>query len=122
MEVRSPRTDAEFERYYELRWQVLRAPWGEPRGSERDEFDEAAEHAFVQTDEGEALATGRLHFNSPEESQIRYMAVADRARGQGLGHRIVEHLRRSPAGAGRRRLCSMRAKQWLGSTRPWVMK
>src|SRR5215211_5987960 len=92
MNVRSPQTDEEFAHYYELRWRVLRAPWGEPPGSERDELEEAAEHAFIQNDDGEPLAVGRLHFNSPEEAQIRYMAVAEPSRGQGLGRRIVKHL------------------------------
>jgi predicted GNAT family N-acyltransferase len=92
VEVRCPQSDEEFERYYELRWQVLRAPWGQPRGSERDELDASAEHAFIQSEEGAVLATGRLHFNSAEEAQIRYMAVAEAARGQGLGRRIAEYL------------------------------
>ncbi len=36
------------------------------------------------------LAVGRLHFNSPTEAQVRYMAVEPTARGQGLGGRILE--------------------------------
>jgi predicted GNAT family N-acyltransferase len=92
VEVRSPQSEEEYARYYLLRWQVLRAPWGEPRGSERDELEAAAEHALIQTGEGEAVAVGRLHFNSAEEAQVRYMAVAEAARGQGLGRRIVEYL------------------------------
>jgi GNAT superfamily N-acetyltransferase len=92
VEVRSPQTEVEFARYCLLRWLVLRAPWGEPPGSERDELDGIAEHAYVQSDDGRPLAIGRLHFNSPEEAQIRYMAVAESARGKGLGRRIVEYL------------------------------
>ena len=92
MEVSRPHSDEEFERYYALRWEVLRAPWGEPRASERDELEASAEHALVQTDEGVAVAVGRLHFNSAEEAQIRYMAVSEAARGQGLGRKIVEYL------------------------------
>jgi GNAT superfamily N-acetyltransferase len=92
VEVRSPQTEVEFARYCLLRWLVLRAPWGEPPGSERDELDGIAEHAYVQSDDGRPLAIGRLHLNSPEEAQIRYMAVAESARGKGLGRRIVEYL------------------------------
>ena len=39
MEFRSPNTDLEFEAYYELRWRVLRKPWGQARGTEHDEYD-----------------------------------------------------------------------------------
>ena len=95
MEVQRPQTDADFAQYYELRWQVLRGPWGQPRGSERDEFDSAAgaaEHALMLDEDGRAVAVGRLHFNSPAEAQIRYMAVHESARGSGLGRRIVAYL------------------------------
>jgi predicted GNAT family N-acyltransferase len=73
---------------------VLRAPWGAPRGAERDELEDSADHAVIWGDAGEALAVGRLHLNSPDEAQIRYMAVAPAARGRGLGRLVVEHLER----------------------------
>ncbi|MBA3485020.1 MAG: GNAT family N-acetyltransferase [Pirellulales bacterium] len=92
MDVRRPQSEEEFARLYELRWQVLRAPWGEPPGSERDATDAYSEHALIQAPDGEPLAIGRLHFNSPDEAQIRYMAVAESARGQGLGRCIVDYL------------------------------
>ena len=93
-EVQPPRSEQEFARYYELRWMVLRAPWGEPPGSERDDMDDVADHAVIFNGAGQALAAGRLHFNAPEEAQIRYMAVADAVRGQGLGRRIIMYLER----------------------------
>ncbi len=92
MDVRRPQSEHEFARLYELRWQVLRAPWGEPPGSEQDDADADSEHALIQDADGAPLAAGRLHFNSPDEAQIRYMAVAQRTRGQRLGRRIVEYL------------------------------
>jgi predicted GNAT family N-acyltransferase len=92
MQVRAPQTDDEFARYYDLRWQILRAPWGQPRGSERDALEPTADHAAIFDERGAVLAVGRLHLNSPAEAQIRYMAVANAARGQGLGRQIVEHL------------------------------
>jgi N-acetylglutamate synthase-like GNAT family acetyltransferase len=100
MDVRSPWTPEEFDRYYELRWQVLRAPWGSPRGSERDELEESATHAMIVDADGNALAAGRLHLNSPEQAQIRYMAVAEAHRGRGLGRRIVEYLEAAARSAG----------------------
>ncbi|HEX6960475.1 MAG TPA: GNAT family N-acetyltransferase [Lacipirellula sp.] len=104
MEVRPPQSDDKFARYYDLRWQVLRAPWGQPRGSERDELEELAEHALIVGESGAPLAAGRLHFNSPDEAQIRYMAVAETARGQGLGMRIVEYLEDVARQKGARRI------------------
>ena len=92
MHVTSPATDDQFARYYDLRWQVLRQPWGKPQGSERDDLEAEAEHAVIWGPDGAALAVGRLHFNSPTEAQIRYMAVSPAAQGRGLGRQIVEHL------------------------------
>jgi predicted GNAT family N-acyltransferase len=106
-QIRSPQNDAEYAQYFELRWQVLRAPWGQPPGSERDEFDAAdrdAEHALLLADSGAAVAAGRLHFNSTDEAQIRYMAVSESARGQGLGRRIVDYLEAKARDRGAKRV------------------
>jgi ribosomal protein S18 acetylase RimI-like enzyme len=95
MEVTTPRTPDEFARYFELRWQVLRDPFGQPRGSERDELDaegSGTEHAVIFTDAGEAVAAGRIQLNTPAEAQVRYMAVAESQRGLGLGRLIVRRL------------------------------
>jgi N-acetylglutamate synthase-like GNAT family acetyltransferase len=90
MQVKSPQTEEQFAKYYDLRWRVLRAPWGSPRGSERDELEAGAHHAMICGDDDNVLAVGRLHFNAPDEAQIRYMAVDGQSRG--LGRRIVEYL------------------------------
>ena len=81
--------------YFDLRWRVLREPFHQPRGSEWDELDEpgsGAEHAAIFAETGEAIAAGRVQLNSPEEAQIRYMAVAEGRRGAGLGRLIVRRL------------------------------
>jgi len=31
VEIVEPKTEEEFEEYYELRWQVLRKPWGQTK-------------------------------------------------------------------------------------------
>ena len=88
--VIEPQTPEEFKQYYSLRYKILRKPWGQPRGSERDNEDEISHHRMI-IDEAtdEAVAVGRLHFNSKEEVQIRYMAVAENYQGQGIGSKIV---------------------------------
>ena len=42
MIVRAPSTEKEFERYRDLRWGILRAPWNQPKGSEVDELESKA--------------------------------------------------------------------------------
>src|SRR5437868_8913026 len=72
---RSPASPAEWDAYFDLRWRLLRHPWGQPRGSERDSLEDSAIHLLATDDTGRALACGRLHLNSPTEAQVRYMAV-----------------------------------------------
>lgn len=98
--VSSPETSAEFDEYFELRWRVLRKFLDQPRGSERDEFDapdKAAFHATVRDGVGRLLGVGRLHFISPVEAQIRYMAVVEDSRGSGVGSALVAELERIAA-------------------------
>jgi N-acetylglutamate synthase-like GNAT family acetyltransferase len=90
--VARPQTPAEFEDYFDLRWRILRAPWHQPRGSEKDEFEETAEHISIITTEGRTIGVGRLHTLKPDQAQIRYMAVDGEYRGQGIGEIIFRHL------------------------------
>ena len=91
--VIEPQTPEEFKQYYNLRFEILRKPWGQPKGSERDNDDEISHHRMI-IDEitGDTIAVGRLQFNTKEEAQIRYMAIAERYQGQGLGCNIVTAL------------------------------
>lgn len=91
-ELLEPSTQAEWDSYFDLRWRVLRAPWKQPRGSERDESDATSYHLMARGADGLALAVGRLHAHSAELYQVRYMAVDPDWRGQALGGRLLEGL------------------------------
>ena len=93
MEIIEPNTSTEFKIYYNLRYEVLRKPWFQPKGSERDDGDETSLHRMIIDEpNGKAVAIGRLQFNSIEEAQIRYMAVSDDYQGMGYGSKIVKAL------------------------------
>ena len=93
IEIREPQTEKEFERYYELRWEVLRKPWNQPKGSEKDEYEEKAIH-IIACINNEIIGVGRVHFNSEKEAQIRYMAVKAKYRGKGIGSLVLKELER----------------------------
>jgi N-acetylglutamate synthase-like GNAT family acetyltransferase len=96
MTIVEPKTPDDFEKYFTLRWEVLRKPWKAPRGSEKAEDDDAAFHALL-LHEGLAIGVCRLNLNSQTEGQIRYMAIHPAHQGQGLGLRLLsyhEHLAR----------------------------
>lgn len=91
-QVDRPETSEQLEEYFDLRWRILRAPWGRPRGSEKDEFDSIASHLTARDENGRLVAIGRLHLNSKAEAQIRYMATEEAYRGLGAGRAIIEKL------------------------------
>src|SRR5437868_15304007 len=98
--LRSPMSPDEWDAYFDLRWRILCQPWGQPRGSERDSLDDSAVHLLLLDSARKPLACGRLHFNAPDEAQVRFMAVDENARGRGYGSRILEGLRAEAARRG----------------------
>lgn len=89
---RAPITDQEFEQYYHLRWQVLRQPWQQPVGSERDTIEQTCIHRMIIDENNTVLAVGRLEKVNQFTGKIRYMAVSPEAKGQGLGLQMINEL------------------------------
>jgi ribosomal protein S18 acetylase RimI-like enzyme len=93
MEVRAPLNENEFEEYYNLRWRVFRKPFGQNRGSEKDDLEDVSLHK-IAIEEEKIVGVGRLHFDS-EGGWIRYMAVDQNYRnGKGVGSMILKELER----------------------------
>ena len=91
--IKQPESTKEFSQYFELRWRILRAPWGEPEGSEVDDMENQCFH-IMAVDGNKVVGVGRLQYNSNEEAQIRYMAVSREYEGNGIGRMIVGALER----------------------------
>jgi predicted GNAT family N-acyltransferase len=92
MQITEPRSLDDFDKYYELRWRILRAPWEEPRSSEKDGFEDKAYHLMARTEGGVLAGVGRMHLIEPEIAQIRFMAVDGLFRGKGAGKLILNGL------------------------------
>lgn len=98
IKITQPKTADEFKRYYHLRWRLLRAPWGQPEGSEIDTIEDQCFHVMAITgnvaasiaDNNVIIGVGRLQYNSADEAQIRYMAVAPGFERHGIGRQLVE--------------------------------
>ena len=91
MILSQPKTEKEFQQYYNLRWRILRKPWGQPEGSERDSSDENYYHIMAIIDKTIA-GVARLEFPERGLAQLRYMAVDIEFQGNGIGRKIVEHM------------------------------
>ncbi len=83
--LRVPQTEEELETYYQFRWEMLRKPLHQPKGSERDAWDAMAHHQMVMDEEGNLVAVGRLYINADNEASIRFMAVHPSVQDKGLG-------------------------------------
>jgi len=97
---RAPKNQAELAQYYQLRWQALRQPSQQAIGSEKDELEEQSYHRVIVDDMDNILGVGRLHNVSQVQAQIRYMAISDPFRGQGLGKLLISELERIAAEVG----------------------
>lgn len=91
MVIKQAHSKDEFAQYYNLRWRILRKPWGQPEGSEKDDLEDTCIHIIAKDDET-IVGIGRLQFNSKDEAQIRYMAVEPEYEGQYIGKQIVATL------------------------------
>jgi ribosomal protein S18 acetylase RimI-like enzyme len=89
--IRSPKTHEEWDSYYDLRYTILRAPWNQARGSERNEGDETAKH-FAFFDKEVVIGVGRLDIMPDNIGQIRFMAVSEHQQGTGVGKNLMLHM------------------------------
>lgn len=95
-----PATARDWEQYFHLRYEVLRAPLNQPPGSEYFEDDATALHALALDPSDCAVGVGRIHLIQPATMQLRAMAVAPAARACGIGRQMVTHLEERARGTG----------------------
>lgn len=92
MQVISPSDKSDMEAYYQLRWEVLRKPWGQKKGSEHVDDDKDAIHALLKDSKGNAVAVGRMHLLPGKRAQVRFVAVDPSHQGKGFGKMIMHFL------------------------------
>ncbi|MFT2007179.1 GNAT family N-acetyltransferase [Pontibacter sp. 13R65] len=92
MTIIEPQTPEELAQYYQLRYDTLRRPWNQPAGSERADDDDTALHALLLDDEGNPAGVCRLHLNTPQEGQLRFMGIREDMQGKALGNLLINYL------------------------------
>jgi N-acetylglutamate synthase-like GNAT family acetyltransferase len=89
--IKSPVTKEEFKAYYGLRYRILREPLGQPRGTEKDDYEPISTHYMVMDDAtNEILGVVKLFEKSPEVAQFSHIAVADSIQNKGIGRMMVD--------------------------------
>jgi len=86
--IRTPQTEQEWNEYYDLRYRILRQPWNQPIGSERNEGDETGKH-FALFEDKKLKAIARLDVQSEKQVQVRFMAVEKDIQRKGYGKKVM---------------------------------
>lgn len=92
MMVKVAHSKQELDAIMQLRYQVLRQPWGQTIDSATDEREETSINAYISDTSGLVIACGRLQQNTAQLAQIRFMAVDNSQQGKGLGRMITKAL------------------------------
>jgi N-acetylglutamate synthase-like GNAT family acetyltransferase len=100
MKVTEPQSAEDFERYFNLRYEVLRKPWNQPYSSVKDDKEQESRHAMVVSAEGEVVGVCRMQFNSAEEAQLRFMGIREDMRGKELGKMLLDYFENIARGHG----------------------
>lgn len=99
LSIKTPESNQEWENYYQLRYEVLRKPLGQPEGSERNDGDEIGRH-FALYDENKLVAIARLDIVDEITCQVRFVAVDTTEQGKGYGRIIMKHIEKEALNFG----------------------
>lgn len=89
--VKISSTQKELDGIIDLRYNVLRKPWNQPKETATDELELSSINVYVEKS-GNIIACGRLQDNGEYQGQIRYMAVDSIYQGKGLGKLIISKI------------------------------
>ena len=99
--IKSPENEEEWDSYLLFRWEILRKPLGMSKDSLADSIEDESFHLMGIDEEKNVIASGRVHFNSENEAQIRYMAVDENFKRKGVGTKIVKELEKYSLSKGK---------------------
>lgn len=103
IEVKVPKSEKDWDAYYDLRYRILREPLGKERGSERNEGDETGVH-FALVENNTFMAVARLDRVDETICQARFVAVESHLQGKGYGRNIMTALEKEALNLGYRKL------------------
>jgi predicted GNAT family N-acyltransferase len=98
IKIKVPESKEDLDKYYHLRYEILRKPWGKNEQDVKDDWEDQSIHLVALDSNGNAVGTARLQINSVDEGQIRSMAVKEDFRKSGLGSKLLKMLEEIAAG------------------------
>lgn len=93
IQIKNPKTRNEFKEYYDLRYKVLREPWGQPRGTEKDDYEPISQH-FMAVDDttGQIVGVAKLYENERGVAWLSHLAVIGSWQHKGVGKQLMDHV------------------------------
>lgn len=91
IEIRTPATREEFKAYYDLRYRLLRQPWAQVRGTEKDDYEPISYHFMaVDSETHEIVGVIKVYEKEAGVGCFSHMAVAGNRQRQGIGKLLIE--------------------------------
>ena len=90
--IKTPRTKDDYRAYYDLRYKVLREPWGQPKGTEKDDFEPISHHFMaVDEDSGEVVGVIKFFEKEPSVAWVSHLAIKSSLQRTGVGRQLLEY-------------------------------
>jgi len=90
--VKQATTEVQLKNILQLRYDVLRKHWNQLIETATDDLENKSINAFIEDENSNLIACGRLQENDNKIGQIRFMAVSQTCQGKGLGKLIIQFL------------------------------
>ena len=94
--IKVPKTREDFRAYYELRYRVLRAPWGQPKDTEKDDYEPISQHFMAVDDEnGKVVGVIKMFEKSEGVGWFSHLAIDPRYQKKGIGSMLIETIEKT---------------------------
>jgi GNAT superfamily N-acetyltransferase len=91
IEIKTPKTREEFKAYYELRYRLLRQPWAQVKGTEKDDYEPISHHFMaVDTETNETVGVIKVYEKEAGVGCFTHMAVTSDRQRQGIGKLLMD--------------------------------
>jgi N-acetylglutamate synthase-like GNAT family acetyltransferase len=93
IKITVPKTREEFKAYYDLRYKVLRQPWGLEKGTEKDDYEPISRHFMAVDDQsGKIIGAIKLYEKEPGVGCFSHLCVDPAFQNKGIGKMLLDFI------------------------------
>ncbi len=99
--IKTPRTRDDFKAYYDLRYRVLREPWGQPKDTEKDDYEPISQHFMaVEEDNNKVVGVVKLFEKSDGVGWFSHLAVDPQYQRHEIGLMLLDAVEKAAIKTG----------------------